>query len=164
MACHLFDGFVNCFLIGWSTVWWVRKLTSDWLINTLMGLSCLSNRNSLQSITCSNMLHFFELSFLLHSYFQWNTLFFGSRAHARISAQDLFFMVRGGMASATVIKQLVKLSPRRSKKSEITYLSSCRVCKPALNSAISAVPSLSHYSYSPHDRSIDQLTIFSHAG
>ena len=52
--------------------------------------------------------------------------------------------------------------PIRSKKSKITYLSSCRVCKPALNSTISAVPSRSHCSYSPHDRTFDQLTIFSH--
>ena len=59
--------------------------------------------------------------------------------------------------------KLLKLPPRRSKKSEITYLSSCRVCKPALNSTISAVPLCSHCSYSPHDRTIDQLTIFSHA-
>ena len=50
-------------------------------------------------------------------------------------------------------------SPPRSNQN--TYISSCRVCKPALNSAISAVPSRSHCSYSPHDRTIDQLTIFS---
>ena len=42
---------------------------------------------------------------------------------------------------------------------QITYLSSCRRCKPVLNSAISAVPSRSHCSYSPHKRNIDQLTI-----
>ena len=34
----------------------------------------------------------------------------------------------------------------RSKKSKITHLFSCRVCKPALNSVISAVPSGSHCS------------------
>ena len=61
-------------------------------------------------------------------------------------------------------EKLVKLPPRRSKKSETTYLSSCRVCKPALNSAILAVPLCSRGSYLPHDRTIDQLTIFPHAG
>ena len=50
-------------------------------------------------------------------------------------------------------------SPPRSNQH--TYLSSCRVCKPALNSAISAVPSRSHCPYLPHDCIIDQLTIFS---
>ena len=79
--------------------------------------------------------------------------YFRLSAHDQISAQDLYFTVRGGM---------VKLPPRRRKKSVITYLSSCRVCKPALNSAILAVPSCSHCSYSLHDRTIDQLTIFSH--
>ena len=37
-------------------------------------------------------------------------------------------------------EKLVKLPPRKSKKSKITYLSTCCVCKPAMNSAISAVP------------------------
>ena len=75
----------------------------------------------------------------------------------------LFFTVRGGMASAIVIKKLVKLPPRRSKKHKVTYLSSCQACKPALNSAISAVPSRAHCSYSRHDhiltnkRSFDKL-------
>ena len=53
--------------------------------------------------------------------------------------------------------------PPRSNQNQITYLSSCCVCKPALNSAISAVPSRSHCSYSLHDRTIDQITIFSRA-
>ena len=61
-------------------------------------------------------------------------------------------------------EKLVKLPPRRCKKSKIIYLSSCWVCKPTLNSAISAVPSCSHCPYSPHDRTIEQLTIFPHAG
>ena len=52
-------------------------------------------------------------------------------------------------------------SPPRSNQN--TYISSCRVCKPALNFAISAVPSRSHCSYSPHDYTLDQLTIYSHA-
>ena len=69
----------------------------------------------------------------------------------------LFFTVKGGMASAIVIKKLVKLPPRRSKKCKVTYLSSCRVCKSALNYAISAVPSRSH---SPHYRTFDQSMIF----
>ena len=87
---------------------------------------------------------------------------------ARLSAQSrtpppppppLFFMVRGGMASAIVMKNF---PPIRSKKSKITYLSSCRVCKPALNSTISAVHSRSHCSYSLHDCTIYQLTTLSH--
>ena len=90
-----------------------------------------------------------------------STIFFRLSAQAQISAQGLFFTVRGGMTSANVTEKLVKLPPRRSKKSEITYLSSCRVCKPALNSAISAVPLRSYCSYSPHDRTFDQLVIFS---
>ena len=53
----------------------------------------------------------------------------------------------------------VKLPPGRSKKSKLTYLSSCCVCKPVLNSAISAVPARSRCSYSPHGRTIDQLAI-----
>ena len=62
------------------------------------------------------------------------TVFFRLSAHDQLSAHPSFFTVRGGTASATVRKNLAKPSPRRSKKSEITYLSSCRVCKPALNS------------------------------
>ena len=38
LANHLFDGFVNCPLIGLSTVWCVCKLSSDWLVTCLMGL------------------------------------------------------------------------------------------------------------------------------
>ena len=68
-----------------------------------------------------------------------DTVFFRLSAHDELSAQRLFYTVRRGMASATVAKNLVKLPPRRIKKSEITDLSSCRVCKPALNSAISAL-------------------------
>ena len=85
------------------------------------------------------------------------TIFFRLGTHAQISAQGLFFTVRGWMTSTNVTKKLVKLPPRRSKKSKITYLSSCCVCKPALNSAISAVSSCSRCSYSPHGRTIDQL-------
>ena len=38
LANYLFDGFVNCPLIGLSTVWCVCKLSSDWLVTCLMGL------------------------------------------------------------------------------------------------------------------------------
>ena len=38
-------------------------------------------------------------------------------AHTQISAQPLFFTVRGGTASAKVLKGLVKLPPGRSMKS-----------------------------------------------
>ena len=92
-----------------------------------------------------------------------NTVFARLCAHTQISAQPLFFTVRVGTASANVMKNLVKLPPRRSMRSEITYLSSCRVCKPALNSTISAVTSRSHCSYSLHDRTIDQIKILVHA-
>ena len=64
------------------------------------------------------------------------------------------------MASAIVIKKHVKLPPRRSKKRKVTYLSSCQVCKSALNSAISAVSSCSHCSYSPHYRIFSQSITF----
>ena len=56
-----------------------------------------------------------------------HTKFFRLSLNDRLSTQPLFFTVRGGTASKTVLKNLVKLPPRRSKKSEITYLSSCRV-------------------------------------
>ena len=74
----------------------------------------------------------------------------------------LFFAEIGGPASTNDRLLMLNLPPR-SNQNQITYLSSCLFCKPALNSAISAVPSCSHCSYSPHDRTIDQLTIFSRA-
>ena len=92
------------------------------------------------------------------------TVFFQLSAHDRLSAHPLFFTVRGGTASATLMKNLTKPSPRRSKKSEITYLSSCRVCKPALKSAVCAVPSGFRCSYSSQDCNIDQSTILLHVG
>ena len=90
------------------------------------------------------------------------TVFARLRTRSRISASPPIFCRNWGTSKCQRPSPYVK-SPPKSNQDQITYLSSCRVCKPALNSAISAVPSRSHCSYSPHDRTIDQLTIFSHA-
>ena len=81
-------------------------------------------------------------------------------SHLRISAPPHIFRGNWGTGKHQRSSPYFKSSPRSNQN---TYLSSCHVCKPALNSVISAVPSRSHCSYSPHDCTIDQLTIFSRA-
>ena len=91
-----------------------------------------------------------------------STIFVRLSAHDRIGERAYFSRLEGNGQPICHEKRVKP--PPRSKKSEITYLSSCYACKPALNSAILAVPSCSHCSYSLYGRTIDQLTIFSHAG
>ena len=91
-----------------------------------------------------------------------NTVFSWISARSRISAPlPPIFRGNWGTSKRQRSSPYVKSPPRSNK---IKYLSSCHVCKPVLNSAISAVLSHSHCSYSPLDRTIDQLTIFSRAG
>ena len=73
-----------------------------------------------------------------------NTVLSRISARSRISAPPIF---RGnwGTSKRQRSSPYVKSPPRSNQN---TYLSSCRVCKPALNPAISAVPSRSHCSYS----------------
>ena len=89
-----------------------------------------------------------------------------ARAHYRLTAPPpppLFFMERGGR-EAHMIYSWCRSSPRRSKKKQITYLSSCHIWKPELSSALSVFPSRSRCSYSmpKHDCAIDQSTSLLH--